>query len=269
MKLLLSAGVSLLFLAGCNSVTKDYRDELKTEMPTPIYKKRQNDLVNLQAPEGDQIPVAVYKFGDLTGQRKANDRFADLSTAVSQGSEVFMIKALQDAGQGKWFRVVERVNLDNLVKERQLIRSQRELYEGKEAKPLQPLIVAGIMIDGGIVGYDSNVASGGVGARALGIGLSQQYRKDEVTVIVRLISINTGEVLLSTGVSKTVLSAGINGNVIKFLDQNTTSVEFEAGNNVNEPTTYAIRIAIEEAVVQIVREGIKRKLWSFKEEEKR
>jgi len=259
-----------LLLAGCATYpSDDRRSELKTEDPVPIYKKRKNELTLLRPPASEPIPVAVYKFSDMTGQRKPNDRFADLSTAVTQGSEVFMIKALQDAGQGKWFRVVERVNLDNLVKERQLIRSQRELYEGKEAKPLQPLIVAGIMIDGGIVGYDSNVASGGVGARALGIGLSQQYRKDEVTVIVRLISINTGEVLLSTGVSKTVLSAGINGNVIKFLDQNTTSVEFEAGNNVNEPTTYAIRIAIEEAVVQIVREGIKRKLWSFKEEEKR
>jgi len=264
MKLLLSAGVSLLFLAGCNSVTKDYRDELKTEMPTPIYKKRQNDLVNLQAPEGDQIPVAVYKFGDLTGQRKANDRFADLSTAVSQGSEVFMIKALQDAGGGKWFKVVERVNLDNLVKERQLIKSQREVYEGKEAKPLQPLIVAGIMIEGGVVGYDSNVASGGTGARLLGIGASQQYRKDEVTVVLRLVSINTGEILLSTGVSKTILSTGTNGNLLKFVDQNTTAVEFEAGNNINEPTTYAVRIAIEEAVVQMVREGIRKNLWKYK-----
>jgi curli production assembly/transport component CsgG len=269
MKKFIAIALSLI-LAGCAiDLQDDKRKELVTEAPVPIYKKRNNELVKLPPPSSDPIPVAVYKFSDLTGQRKPNDRFADFSTAVTQGSEVFMIKALQDAGQGKWFKVVERVNLDNLVKERQLIRSQREAYEGKEAKPLQPLIVAGIMIDGGIVGFDSNVVSGGIGARALGIGLSQQYRKDEVTVIVRLISINTGEVLLSTGVSKTVLSAGINGNVIKFLDQNTTSVEFEAGNSVNEPTTYAIRIAIEEAVVQIVREGIKRKLWGYKVEEKR
>jgi curli production assembly/transport component CsgG len=257
-----------LLLVGCNSVPKDYRDELKTEQPTPIYKKRQNDLVNLIPPAGDQIPVAVYKFGDLTGQRKPNDRFADLSTAVSQGSEVFMIKALQDAGGGTWFKVVERVNLDNLVKERQLIKSQREVYEGKEAKPLQPLIVAGIMIEGGVVGYDSNVSSGGAGARLLGIGASQQYRKDEVTVVLRLVSINTGEILLSTGVSKTILSTGTNGNLLKFVDQNTTTVEFEAGNNINEPTTYAVRIAIEEAVVQMVREGIRKNLWKYKPEER-
>ena len=257
-----------LALAGCNSVPKDYWDELKSEQPTPIYKKRQNDLVNLIPPDGPQVPVAVYKFGDLTGQRKPNDRFADLSTAVSQGSEVFMIKALQDAGGGTWFKVVERVNLDNLVKERQLIKSQREVYEGKEAKPLQPLIVAGIMIEGGVVGYDSNVSSGGAGARLLGIGASQQYRKDEVTVVLRLVSINTGEILLSTGVSKTILSTGTNGNLLKFVDQNTTTVEFEAGNNINEPTTYAVRVAIEEAVVQMVREGIRKNLWKYKPEER-
>lgn len=267
MKLLLTIGMALL-LVGCNSVSRDYRDELKTEMPTPIYKKRQNDLVNLQPPDSDPVPVAVYKFGDLTGQRKPNDRFADLSTAVSQGSEVFMIKALQDAGGGTWFKVVERVNLDNLVKERQLIKSQREVYEGKEAKPLQPLIVAGIMIEGGVVGYDSNVASGGAGARLLGIGASQQYRKDEVTVVLRLISINTGEILLSTGVSKTVLSTGTNGNLLKFVDQNTTTVEFEAGNNINEPTTYAVRVAIEEAVVQMVREGMRKNLWKYRPEKR-
>lgn len=260
--------LATLLLVGCNSVPNDYRDELKTEMPTPIYKKRQNDLVNLQPPDSDPIPVAVYKFGDLTGQRKPNDRFADLSTAVSQGSEVFMIKALQDAGNGSWFKVVERVNLDNLVKERQLIKSQREVYEGKEAKPLQPLIVAGIMIEGGVVGFDSNVSSGGAGARLLGIGGSQQYRKDEVTVVLRLVSINTGEILLSTGVSKTILSTGTNGNLLKFVDQNTTTVEFEAGNNINEPTTYAVRVAIEEAVVQMVREGMRKQLWKYKPEKR-
>jgi curli production assembly/transport component CsgG len=268
MKRLLASVGALLLIAGCSSVPNDYRDELKTEQPTPIYKKRQNELINLRAPEGAPVPVAVYKFGDLTGQRKPNDRFADLSTAVSQGSEVFMIKALQDAGGGTWFKVVERVNLDNLVKERQLIKSQREVYEGKEAKPLQPLIVAGIMIEGGVVGYDSNVSSGGAGARLLGIGASQQFRKDEVTVVLRLVSINTGEILMSTGVSKTILSTGTNGNLLKFVDQNTTAVEFEAGNNINEPTTYAVRIAIEEAVVQMVKEGIRKNLWKYSPEKR-
>jgi curli production assembly/transport component CsgG len=102
---------------------------------------------------------------------------------------VFLIKSLQDSKN--YFRVVERVGLDNLIKERQLIRNQREVYEGKEAKPLKPLTVAGIILEGGIIGYDSNIRSGGNGARFLGIGGSQQYRVDEVTVSLRLISISS------------------------------------------------------------------------------
>jgi curli production assembly/transport component CsgG len=205
----------------------------------------------------------------MTGQRKPNNNYASLSSAVTQGSEVFLIKALQDAGKGKWFQPVERVGLENLVKERQLIRSQRETYEKDQAKPLVPLIVAGIMIDGGIVGYDTNIGTGGVGARFLGVGADQQYRKDEVTVMLRLISVNTGEILLSTGATKTIYSSGVNTNIMKFVDAGTKSFELEAGSSINEPTTYAVRVAIEAAIVDMIKEGVNKKLWAYKKEKKK
>lgn len=261
--------LSALTLAGCVSNPSQNTVEPLVDAAEPITRKRFNDLVNLPPLDGDPIPMAVYKFPDLTGQRKPNDKFANLSSAVTQGAEVFLIKALKDAGQGKWFQVVERSSLENLVKERQLIRSQRELYEKEQAKPLPPLIVAGIMIDGGVVGYDSNVGTGGIGARLLGIGANQEYRKDEVTVVVRLISINTGEILLSTGTSKTILSTSSGANVFKFIDVGTKSVEFEAGNTINEPTTYAVRVAIEAAVVELIKDGEKKKIWKYKEAKKK
>jgi curli production assembly/transport component CsgG len=254
-------------LAGCagEGVTTTKTVEPIVDAPEVIKtSKRFNELVNLAPVDGPKIPIAVYKFADLTGQRKPTQNYASFSSAVTQGSEVLLIKALQDAGKGLWFMPVERVALDNLVKERQLIRSQRELYEKEQAKPLTPLIVAGIMIDGGIVGYDSNLGTGGIGARFLGVGVDQQYRKDEVTVMLRLISINTGEILLSNGVTKTIFSTGVNTNMLKFVDAGTKSVEFEAGSSINEPTTYAVRIAIEAAVTDMVKEGAKKKLWSFK-----
>lgn len=256
--------LTALALTGCAAEMNSKTIEPYVEGPEVITRKRFNELVNLPPVDGPNIPIAVYRFPDLTGQRKPNEKFANLSSAVTQGSEVFLIKALQDAGKGKWFQVVERASLENLVKERQLIRSQRELYEKDQAKPLTPLIVAGIMIDGGVVGYDSNVGTGGLGARFLGVGATHEYRKDEVTVVLRLISINTGEVLLSTGASKTVLSTGTGANIMKFVDVGTKSVEFEAGQSVNEPTTYAVRIAIEAAVADMIKEGEKRKLWSYK-----
>jgi curli production assembly/transport component CsgG len=257
--------IASLMLASCATQenTKE-RIEAMSEPAEIITRKRSNELVNLPPLDGPKIPIAVYRFPDMTGQRKPATNFASLSSAVTQGAEVFLFKALQDAGKGQWFQVIERSALENLVKERQLIRSQRDLYEKDQAKPLTPLIVAGIMLDGGVVGYDSNIGTGGIGARLLGVGATQEYRKDEVTVVLRLISVNTGEVLLSTGASKTVLSTGAGANVFKFIDVGTKSVEFESGSTINEPTTYAVRIAIEAAVADMVKEGAKKKLWSYK-----
>lgn len=262
--------VSLLSLlvAGCGTrKVIENVEKLPNTSPAaeakPITKTSVSELDKVPNPAGPPITIAVYNFGDKTGQRKPNDRVATLSSAVTQGAEVFLIKALQDAGKGKWFQVVERVGLDDLIKERQLIRNQRETYEGQTAKPLSPMLVAGVMVQGGIVGYDSNISSGGAGAALLGIGTSVQYRTDEVTVVIRLISVHTGEVLISAGATKTILSAGIDNNVVKFLDKGTMSLQMEAGQNVNEPATYAVRVATEAAVVDLIRQGAQKKLWQF------
>ena len=247
----------LLMLSGCASL-----DQTQFDSQPPKLVPRQNLLATLPELDGPRIPIAVYGFMDKTGQKKNNDKLALFSTAVTQGAEVFLIKALQDTPN--WFTVVERVSLDNLIKERQLIRNQREVYEGKDAKPLKPLLIAGLMIEGGIIGYDTNTTSGGTGARILGIGASTQYRVDEIVISMRVISVNTGEVLLNTAVSKTVFSTAHNQGVLKFIDVGTTSIEFENGAAVNEPTTYAVRIAIEQAVYEMIQEGAKRKLWSYK-----
>ena len=247
----------LLIISGCASL-----DQTQFDSQPPKLVPRQNLLATLPELDGPRIPIAVYGFVDKTGQKKNNDKLALFSTAVTQGAEVFLIKALQDTPN--WFTVVERVSLDNLIKERQLIRNQREVYEGKDAKPLKPLLIAGLMIEGGIIGYDTNITSGGTGARVLGIGASTQYRVDEIVISMRVISVNTGEVLLNTAVSKTVFSTAHNQGVLKFIDVGTTSIEFENGAAVNEPTTYAVRIAIEQAVYEMIQEGAKRKLWSYK-----
>lgn len=247
----------LASLAGCASTTM----ELSKEEPVAL-KPKENLLTKVPQLDGPNITIAVYGFTDKTGQMKPNDKLAVFSKAVTQGAEVFLIKSLQDAPG--WFKVVERVGLDNLIKERQLIRNQRETYEGKDAKPLKPMTVAGVMIEGGIIGYDSNIRSGGNGARFLGIGASQQYRVDEIVISMRLISVNSGEVLISNAVSKTIFSTQHNVGVLKFVDQNTKALELENGAALNEPTTYAVRVAIEQAVYDMIIEGEKKGLWRFK-----
>jgi curli production assembly/transport component CsgG len=251
----------LLFalLTGCASVEMEYNKE------EPIKLQPRVSLIQgLPELDGPPMTIAVYGFADKTGQMKSSDRLALFSKAVTQGAEVFLIKALQDS-KG-WFRVVERVGLDNIVKERQLIRNQREVYEGKDAKPLKPMTVAGIMIEGGIIGYDSNIKSGGRGARFLGLGVSDQYRVDEVVISLRLVSVSSGEVLMTNAVSKTIYSAANNLGIFKFIDQGTQSLEIEGGSALNEPTTYAVRVAIEQAVYEMIIEGEKKGLWAFKKQ---
>ena len=266
---IIATSIIAMMLAGCattESVIENVQ-ELPASDPSPvakpIVKLKVSELDTIPGPNSPPITIAVYNFTDKTGQRKPNNTIATLSSAVTQGGEVFLIKALQDVGKGKWFQVVERVGLDDLIKERQLIRNQRETYEGKDSKPLTPMLVAGVMIQGGIVGYDSNIGSGGAGAALLGIGSSVTYRTDEVTIVIRLVSVHTGEVLVSAGATKTILSAGIDNNVMKFLDQGTMSVQIEAGKNVNEASTYAVRVATEAAVVDMIRQGAAKKLWQF------
>jgi curli production assembly/transport component CsgG len=246
-----------LTLSGCATIHMD----AGKEEPVALLP-RENLTTKIPDLDGPPIAIAVYGFTDKTGQMKPNDKLAVFSKAVTQGAEVFLIKSLQDSKN--WFKVVERVGLDNLIKERQLIRNQREVYEGKDARPLKPMTVAGVMIEGGIIGYDSNIRSGGNGARFLGIGGSQQYRVDEIVISMRLISVNSGEVLLTTAVSKTIFSTQHNVGMLRFVDAGTKALELENGMALNEPTTYAVRVAIEQAVYDMIIEGEKKGIWRFK-----
>ena len=221
------------------------------------------EIGTMQPPIGEPIIIAVYDFIDLTGQKKPGDNFASMSTAVTQGSYQILIKALQDAGDGKWFRVVERTSLPSLLQERKLIRSTRQQTSGDNAEPLPPLLFAGAYITGGIVGYDSDIKSGGLGARILGIQSNRQYRQDIVTIILRLVNVQTGEVVLTTTVEKTIVSTSVGGDIFKYFDADTLLLEVEAGYARNEPVTFAIRKAIEKGVVDIINLGVDKGLWEF------
>jgi curli production assembly/transport component CsgG len=257
MKLIAIAMLAVVALSGCASVVNIPEPE------APVLVENLNtEFHTISGPSTGKLVAAVYGFSDKTGQRKPSEKMANISTAVTQGAEVWLIKALQEVGQGKWFQVVERVGLDNLTKERQIIRQARQSV-GDE-RQLKPMMFAGVIIEGGIIGYDSNVLTGGAGARYLGIGPSTQYRKDVVTITMRMTSTQTGEVLLSVSTTKTIISTGSSMTFFRFFDMGTTSVEIEAGHTINEPVNYAVRVAIEQAVVELIKEGEEKKLWKFK-----
>lgn len=250
-------GVSL---AGCGSLPKSPRI---IEAPIAQESPLQKQLGSLPPMDGNKITIAVYGFADKTGQRKTVDNYASFSSAVTQGSESWLIDALRTAGHGKWFQVLERASLDNLIKERQLIAQTRESFFGKEAEKLSPLLFAGIIAEGGIIGYDTNILTGGAGASLLGISGNTQYRKDVVTVSLRFISVQTGEVMLSVAVTKTITSVAASGNLFKFYEHGVTPAESEIGLTANEPNTIAVRSAIDQAVIEIIHQGAKIGLWKF------
>jgi len=204
--------------------------------------------------------VAVYSFSDLTGQRKSNSQFALFSTAVTMSPDALLVRALKHAGQGKFFRVVERVGLDHLTKERQLIRSTRDSL--RESEDMLPLLFAGLIMEGGVIGYDTNLKSGGTGARYLGIGATKQYREDTVTVSLRTVSVSTGEILMEVLITKTILSVAVNQDVFRFIEMGTELVEVENGVTKNESVTIALQKAIETGVYETILEGNRRGYWS-------
>jgi len=236
----------------------------------PYIVIEDSSVLELQSEELKNTPpakrkpiIAIYpnSLQDLTGQRKSNGQFALFSTAITQAPEAFLIRALKHTASGNFFKVVERVGLDSLTKERQLIRSTRESFD--EDSQVKPLLLAGLLIQGGVLSYDVNIRSGGMGARYLGIGSSKEYREDTVSVSLRLVSVSTGEVLLEVLTAKSVLSVGLSQDVFRFIADGSKLVEIEGGATENESTSIALQKAIETGVLEIVKIGIERGYWEY------
>jgi curli production assembly/transport component CsgG len=267
--------LSVLLLSSCSIFDQfedTYEQRFKAHNVVTIQDLQSPVLRNVEVPKVSPV-VAVYPtaFTDQTGQRKSNSEFALFSTAITQQPNALLIRALKHAGDGKFFRVVERVGLDNLTKERQLIRSAREQLASEEEKKKQlaPLLFAGILIEGAVISYEANLESGGIGARYLGIGNSVQYREDNITVSLRMVSVATGEVLLEVLSQKTIFSYGKSNDAFRFIEAGTELVEIELGNARNESSTIALMKAIEGGVLEIINQGYEKKYWLYNSETKR
>jgi curli production assembly/transport component CsgG len=213
-------------------------------------------------PPRHKLDIAVYQFPDLTGKNEPNDNVAVFSRAVTQGGAGFVVDALQRAGHGRWFTVDERGGLNNLIQERQLVRATRAEFEGDNARPLPPIRFAGLLLEGGIIGFDGNVITGGAGANFLNIGGDVQYRQDTVTIAMRVISVQSGEILTSITTTKTVYSVALRANVYKFVSIDKL-LQAEAGVTRTEPTQLAVRQAIDLAVYATVMQGAQKGIWNF------
>jgi curli production assembly/transport component CsgG len=248
-----------LALYGCATVQPPAAPRGPAQLTPATPSSR--DLMKLPPPKG-KVVAAVYGFRDQTGQYKAAPD-SSFSTSVTQGASALLIKALKDSG---WFTPVERENLQNLLTERKIVRAL-EIPPAKDAPPVNiPMLVpASILIEGGVIAYESNVRTGGIGARFLGVGLSTQYRVDQVTVNLRSVDIRGGQILHSVSTTKTIYSYEVRPSVFKFVNFKDL-VEFEAGVTRNEPAQLCVKEAIEAAVIHLTVQGLKDSIWALKDE---
>ena len=252
------AAVGALGLGGCTN----YLRPLAVHPARPGLESVRHRVVAALPPPQEKVVVAVYRFRDQTGQYKMSDQVASWSTAVTQGATSILMRALETSG---WFVPIEREGLSNLLNERQIINQTRAQHTGPDGQPLgalPPLLYAGVMLEGGIVGYDSNVLTGGVGVRYFGAGGSGQFRQDQVTVYLRAVSTQTGRVLKTVHTTKTIVTQKVDGGLFRYVDTRRL-LETELGYSYNEPPVIAVTEAIEEAVRALVVEGVRENLWAL------
>lgn len=242
--------VLLLSVTACAGM-----EPLQTERVQPGMESAANESLQKLPPPNEKIVAAVYRFSDQTGQYKASDRVASWSTAVTQGATSILIKSMTNSG---WFIPIERENLSNLLNERKIINSTRT--QNKDKNSLPPLLFAGVLLEGGIVGYDTNIITQGAGIRYLGAGVSGQFRKDQVTIYLRAVSTQTGRILNTVHTTKSIISQQLDGGLFRYVDENQL-LEAEAGYTFNEPPVMAVTEAIDEALKTLVVEGVDEGLW--------
>jgi curli production assembly/transport component CsgG len=92
-----------------------------------------------------------------------------------------------------------------------------------------------------------------------------QYQEDVVTISIRAISTQTGEVLLTVNTQKTLLSYTAGVAIFKFYDNGTKNFESEIGLSQTEASIHCIKLATDLAVEQLIIQGEKKGMWQFKE----
>lgn len=249
----------MLSLSGCANVVSNADNLAGTSATLMPRTGTYADLKNLPAPRAP-ILAAVYDFRDQTGQYRPAPA-STFSTAVTQGGAAMLSAALADSG---WFVPLERVGLQNLLTERRIIRANLERVGQTDA--LDSLNAARVILEGGIIAYDSNMRTGGAGAEYFGIGASGQYQVDQVSINLRAVDIATGEVLANVTTSKTIYSHELRAGVYRFIDFSRL-LEAEVGYTNNEPVQMAVMSAIESAVIHLVTQGVDRQLWSLANQE--
>lgn len=247
--------VGLALLSGCSAAVPT----LGTSPATLAAPSANHlDLISLPPPKGT-VRAAVYSFRDQTGQYKPQEGVTSFSTAVTQGGTSILVQALKDS---HWFVPIEREGLQNILTERKILRASLK-NNGQDDIHVPTLETAQVLFEGGVIAYDTNLVTGGFGAKYFGAGGSVEYRMDQVWIYLRAVDVRTGRILKSTSTTKTILSREVDAGIFRYVSYKRL-LEVETGLTTNEPTQLAVVGAIEKAVSSLIVEGIVDGLWELK-----
>lgn len=242
-----------LVASGCSMIPNPLPQEQLAQLAEPTQINQ--ELVSLPKPRGS-IPVSVYAFRDQTGQYKPQQNVSSFSTAVTQGATSILMQALSDTD---WFVPMEREGLQNILTERKIIRAAQQ-KDDKNKVELPPLTTSKLLLEGGIISYDSNTRTGGLGAEYFGVSASELFREDQISVYLRAVDVRTGRVLVSVSSSKRVLSQELRAGLFRYVSLKRL-LEAETGYTTNEPMHLCVTQAIEKALVELIKKGIDKGIW--------
>lgn len=208
--------------------------------------------------------ITVSQFDDLSGARTENGT----STVVAASGRILTEYLLLRANTADNYAVLDRAGLNNLINERRLADQVNAINEAKTiaaapaalrealigrvppAIDLPPLLVTDYMIYGAVVGYDKALNDNGGGIGVAGVRVRNRASRDQVSVIMQLVDVRTGEIFATGFSSRFIDSTSLGSDVFALLRVDRL-LEFEQMNVVNDPATRALFFAIDSALMEM------------------
>ena len=212
--------------------------------------------------------VAVSGFDDLSGARVENGT----STAVAASGRILTHYILMENNNKNHYTLLDRSVLNELLNERRLagqvnatneaevINAAPEFMREGLAGNVPPIVAtedllpSDYLIYGAVVGYDKRLKDDGTGAGIAGYNVSNRHSRDQVSVVLELIDVQTGAIVGIGFGSQLIESTSVRASIFAQLRVNRI-LEFEQAAILNDPTTLALIRAIDMALGEMFQDA--------------
>ncbi len=200
-------------------------------------------LASLPQPE-EKPTITVYEIKDKTGQIKDHR-----SHVFTQGATEMKVTALLRTGQ---FKVVDRINFDNLDIELQLKENNR--FAHGQGPDMGEMSGADFIIEGAITEYQVDKKTEGWGISIGGLGGSKKYAVASTAIDLRVTDTTTGEVIWTESLKRKIEGEKVDVEAFSFMGDNV--VEFESGQGKQEVINLVVRTLFDDAVFNMIQRGV-------------